>query len=157
MYFIIPPPPAPFMTLIFVLVLVAQSVIANRECMWCSLLHGYFSCFTGLWWVSINVSIIFEWFLTFRRLMLMFTSEVSPSRPVIIIYLWGFALKVVIVIYLWVFPLKVFIYLWGFAQGCYHYLPSRFRPQGCYHYLPSRFRPQGCYHYLPSRFRPQGC
>ena len=63
---------------------------------------------------------------------------------VIIIYLRGFALKVVIIIYLRGLALKVviIIYLRGFALKVvlftFEVLPSRL----C---LPSRFRPQDCY------------
>ena len=63
--------------------------------------------------------------------LLLFTFEVLPSR---FLFTFEVLLKVVII-----------IYLRGFALKVVRSLPLGFRPQGCYKYLPSRFRPQGCF------------
>ena len=99
----------------------------------------------------------------------MFTSEVSPSRPVTIIYLRGFSpqgfifafevspSRLLLLFTFEVLPSRflftfevllkvvIIIYLRGFALKVVRSLPLAFRPQGCYNYLPSRFRPQGCF------------
>lgn len=120
-------------------------------------------------------------FLIRLILLVMFTSEVSPSRLLSLpsrfrpqgyyhylhvasrfrprgcyIYLRGFALKVII-IYLWGFAFKIVIFTFEVSPSrllsffTFEVSPSRLL------YFPLGFCPQGCYNYLPLRFRPQGC
>ena len=75
-------------------------------------------------------------------------------------------LIIIIIIYLRGFALKVVLFTFEISPSRLFYLPSRLRPQGCFIYLrgfthkvvlftievsPSRL------FYLPSRLRPQGC